>query len=243
MDYSLEEQGTAKNVQKNQQKLSDEQGIYEQEHQRTYGEQGSLENHFIEKEAVKSHKIIGQMFKTYWIVEFGDKYYIIDQHAAHERVLYEQMLGEMETGNIHSQGLLSPALVHVSALELERYIEHQSLFNTLGFDMEVFGDDALLIRGVPYIFGGAMDTSEFTIILDELSEQYVESQVRVILVKLASMSCKAAVKAHDELTVLECHRLIDDLLGLKNPFHCPHGRPTIIAMTKYELEKKFKRIV
>lgn len=208
-----------------------------------YGDQTELESHFIEELSIKEHKIIGQMFKTYWIVEFKDKYYIIDQHAAHERVLYEQMLSEMDQGSIGSQGLLNSKLVHVTASEMERYIDHQRLFAEIGFDIEVFGDDALMIRGVPYVFGGVMDISEFTVILDELSDQYSENQARSIMEKLASMSCKAAVKAHDRMTDLECHRLIDDLLDLENPFHCPHGRPTIISMTKYELEKKFKRIV
>jgi len=206
-------------------------------------EQLEIDSHFIEKQTIKSHKIIGQLFKTYWIVEFKDKYYLIDQHAAHERVLYEQLIHQLESHHINSQVLLEPVVVHVSIEELERFKTYQLLFQTLGYDAEVFGNDALIIRSVPYIFNKAIDSKEFLVMLDQLSDQYKESQSELLLDEMASMSCKAAVKANDTMSDSECHRLIEELLTLENPFNCPHGRPTIIAMTKYELEKKFKRIV
>jgi DNA mismatch repair protein MutL len=138
---------------------------------------------------------------------------------------------------------MEPVLVHVSEEELNRFINHKLLFEKLGYDAEIFGDDTLIVRSVPYIFNKAIDPGEFTVILDQLSDQYLDSQMGLLLEEMASMSCKAAVKANDKMTEIECHRLIDELLALENPFNCPHGRPTIIAMTKYELEKKFKRIV
>lgn len=197
---------------------------------------------FVDSSAVKSHKIIGQLFDTYWIVELEEKYYLIDQHAAHEKVLYERMLKKLETKVEYGQRLLRPVVVDVTLQEMGRYEAHKKLFADLGFEVELFGEESLIIRSVPFVFNKIMDAGQFIQILDTLEDSYNEDKYAVLLDDIATMSCKAAVKGNDKLTKAEYIQLIDDLLTLDDPFHCPHGRPTIIAMTRYELEKKFKRI-
>ena len=189
-----------------------------------------------------SYKIIGQLFKTYWIVELENKYYMIDQHAAHERVLYEKILSSLENKNMYSQGLLQPIVVQLSLREKERYESYQQLFQEIGFEIEEFGTDALIIRQVPYIFEKPIDPKDFLLLLDRLQDTYNPNRYEELLHDIATMACKAAVKAHDSMTTVEYEKLIRDLFQTENPYSCPHGRPTMISMTRYELEKKFKRI-
>lgn len=206
------------------------------------GDQVEMDNnHFIDSSAVKSHKIVGQLFDTYWVVELEDKYYLIDQHAAHEKVLYERLLKKLETNEVFGQRLLRPVVVDVSMQEMARFESHSKVFDGLGFEAEKFGEDSVIIRSVPFIFDKIMDVNQFVQILDGLEGSYSDSMYDTILDDLATMACKAAVKGNDRLSKAEYIQLIDDLLTLENPFHCPHGRPTIVAMTRYELEKKFKR--
>ncbi|PKM96034.1 MAG: DNA mismatch repair protein MutL [Firmicutes bacterium HGW-Firmicutes-1] len=197
---------------------------------------------FTDVATAKEHKIVGQLFSTYWIIEFKDKYYIIDQHAAHERVLYDKIIKGLKDKTAYSQKLLQPLIVHLSMKEKIRLDLHQHLFLEIGFEIEDFGGDAIAIRSVPYIFDRPMHPNDFVTILDRLDNEYKEEKYGILINEIASMACKAAVKAHDHMTSLEYQQLIDELLLLENPFNCPHGRPTIISMTKYELEKKFKRI-
>ncbi|PKM54627.1 MAG: DNA mismatch repair protein MutL, partial [Firmicutes bacterium HGW-Firmicutes-3] len=192
--------------------------------------------------AVKSHKVVGQLFDTYWIVELEEEYYMIDQHAAHEKVLYERMVKKLSDKVEFGQRLLEPVVVNLSLQEMSRYEIHQRLFVDLGFEVEPFGEEALIIRSVPFVFGKTLEANQFLQILDGLADSFIEDKYDILLDDIASMACKAAVKGNNRLSQGEYIRLIDDLLTLENPFHCPHGRPTIIAMTKYELEKKFKRI-
>jgi DNA mismatch repair protein MutL len=205
------------------------------------GEQVST-NLFTSKSNIKEHKIVGSLFDTYWIVEFKDKYYMIDQHAAHERVLYERIIGTLKNRESISQVLLQPLIVNLSMKEKVRFDIHKNLFLELGFEVEDFGGDSISIRSVPYIFNRNMKPEDFTSIIDMLDDEYKEDKYEILLDSIAQMACKAAVKAKDKLSHMEYHKLIDELIALDNPFNCPHGRPTIISMTKYELEKKFKRI-
>ncbi|MDF1617541.1 DNA mismatch repair endonuclease MutL [Petrocella sp. FN5] len=192
--------------------------------------------------AVRSHKVVGQLFDTYWIVELEEEYYMIDQHAAHEKVLYERMVKKLSNKVEFAQRLLEPIVVNLSLQEMSRYETYQRLFVDLGFEVEAFGEEALIIRSVPFVFGKSLEANQFLQILDGLADSFIEDKYDILLDDIASMACKAAVKGNDRLSQSEYIGLIDDLLTLENPFHCPHGRPTIIAMTKYELEKKFKRI-
>ena len=203
-----------------------------------------FEERLLTKEAVKEHKIIGQVFDTYWLVEFNEQLYIIDQHAAHERVLYEKTLRGMKERDFTSQYLSPPLILNLSMQEEQVLKEHFDIFSKIGFEMEPFGEDSYAIRAIPDNLFGIAKRELFLEMLDGLAEG-IHSSVAPDLIaeKIASMSCKAAVKGNSRLSAAEVEVLIGELLTLDNPYHCPHGRPTIIAMTKRELEKKFKRII
>ena len=203
-----------------------------------------FEEKLLSKESVVEHKIIGQLFDTYWLVEFHDQLYIIDQHAAHERVLYEKTLQGMKTREFTSQYLSPPIILNLSMQEEEVLKEHLDTFANIGFEIEAFGGDSYAVRAIPDNLFGIAKKELLIEMLDSLVEGISSSIAPdMIAEKVASMSCKAAVKGNSRLSYKEVEELIKELLKLDNPYHCPHGRPTIIAMTKQELEKKFKRIV
>ncbi len=203
-----------------------------------------FEEKLLSKEAVVEHKIIGQVFDTYWLVEFNEQLYIIDQHAAHERVLYEKTLQSMKTREYTSQYLSPPIILNLSMQEEQVLKEHMDTFAKIGFEIEAFGGDSYAVRAIPDNLFGIAKKELFIEMLDQLSEGISSSVAPDMIVeKVASMSCKAAVKGKSKLSYAEVEVLIKELLKLENPYHCPHGRPTIIAMTKRELEKRFKRII
>lgn len=203
-----------------------------------------FEEKLLTKEAATEHKIIGQVFDTYWLVEFHEELYIIDQHAAHERVLYEKTLRGMKTREYTSQYLSPPLILNLSMQEEDVLKEHMNTFTDIGFEIEAFGGNSYAVRAVPDNLFSIAKKELFIEMLDALADG-IHSSVAPDLIaeKVASMSCKAAVKGNSRLSAAEVEVLISELLTLDNPYHCPHGRPTIIAMTKRELEKKFKRIV
>ena len=194
-------------------------------------------------EAKKHHKIIGQIFDTYWLVQMEDKLYIIDQHAAHEKVLYERIVKEMKERNVSSQIVSPPIIISLNLEEQEKMKKYQNIFKTLGFAIESFGGREYSIRAVPQNLFGMTEQGFFIEVLDHLEEDPSSKTLDVLSDRMATMACKAAVKGNQKLSLRETEALIDELLQLENPYNCPHGRPTIISMTKYELEKKFKRIV
>lgn len=194
-------------------------------------------------EAKKHHKIIGQVFDTYWLVQMEDKLYIIDQHAAHEKVLYERIVKEMKERNVSSQIVNPPIIISLNLEEQEKMKKYQNIFETLGFEIESFGGREYSIRAVPQNLFGMTEQGFFIEVLDHLEEDPSSKTLDVLSDRMATMACKAAVKGNQKLSLRETEALIDELLQLENPYNCPHGRPTIISMTKYELEKKFKRIV
>ena len=198
----------------------------------------------LSKEATPQHKIIGQLFDTYWLVEFHEELYIIDQHAAHERVLYEKTLRGMKDRDFTSQYLSPPIILNLSMQEANVLKEHMDTFANIGFEIEAFGGDSYAVRAVPDNLFSIAKKELFIEMLDNLADGIQTSVApNLIAEKIASMSCKAAVKGNARLSAKEVEVLIQELLKLDNPYHCPHGRPTIIAMTKRELEKKFKRII
>ncbi|EET61588.1 DNA mismatch repair domain protein [Marvinbryantia formatexigens DSM 14469] len=209
------------------------------------GEQMSLfeDDKLLSKEHVKEHRIIGQVFDTYWIVQFKDKLFLIDQHAAHEKVLYERMKKSMEKREFTSQLLNPPVILTLSMAEEELLKKYQERFREIGFEIEEFGGREYALRAVPDNLFGLADKDLFLEMLDGLSAQTDALSIETIDDKIATMSCKAAVKGNSRLSTAEIHALIDELLTLENPYNCPHGRPTIISMSKYEIERKFKRIV
>lgn len=189
------------------------------------------------------YHIIGQVFDTYWIVQFEKKMFIIDQHAAHEKVKYERLMKQFREKQVTSQALLPPIIVSLTAQEELVYQEYRENFANLGFEVEAFGGREYALRSVPQDLYGCSERELFLAVLDELDQGVNRGSYKVIEEKIASMSCKAAVKGNNRLSLAEAQELIDELLTLQNPYNCPHGRPTIITMSQYELDKKFKRIV
>ncbi len=203
-----------------------------------------FEEKLLKREARAEYRLIGQVFDTYWLVQFQDNLYIIDQHAAHERVLYERTLKEMKNREFTSQYLSPPIILTLSMQEAELLKTHKERFERIGFEIEPFGGEEYAIRAVPANLFSIAKKELFMEMLDNLADGLSTNMTPDIIdEKVASMSCKAAVKGNNRLSAQEVDALIGELLELENPYHCPHGRPTIIAMSKKELEKKFKRIV
>ncbi len=202
-----------------------------------------FEEKMLTKESRSEYRIMGQIFDTYWLVAFHDKLFIIDQHAAHEKVKYEKLMKQLENGQIPSQMLNPPIIITLSGKEESIFKEYMHYFEEMGFEIEAFGGNEYAIRGVPADLYGCGEGRLFTELLDELSDGPMKGTPSIIRQKIATMACKAAVKGNMSMGTLEMEALIDQLLALEDPYHCPHGRPTIISMSKYELEKKFKRIV
>lgn len=207
-------------------------------------EQMSLfETPFLSKEAALEYEIIGQLFDTYWLITYGDKLLIIDQHAAHEKVKYERFVKHFKEKTIETQALNPPIIVSLSPKEKAILKDFEMYFADLGFTLEDFGSNEIAVRSVPLDLYGQNEKEMFLTLLDELCSDIPKGRQELIYEKIASMSCKAAVKGNNRLSRDEVKALIQELMTLENPYNCPHGRPTIISMTKYELEKKFKRII
>lgn len=213
----------------------------------TYGAkpEGSYEQgSFLKEEEMAKQKIIGQLFDTYWLVEYNDRLFIVDQHAAHEKVMYEKLKKQFEKKEFTSQAISPPIVITLSMREAEVLERFKEQFTKLGFEIEHFGGAEYSICGVPGNLYRLNTRDVLIDMLDELTDGISErATADVILDKIASMSCKAAVKGSQRLSLTEMEQLMKDLMKLDNPYNCPHGRPTIIAMSKYEIEKKFKRIV
>lgn len=203
-----------------------------------------FEEKLLKRDIRAEYKLVGQVFDTYWLVQFQDSLYIIDQHAAHERVLYERTLKEMKNREYTSQYLSPPVILTLSMQEARLLEEHMDRFQRIGFEIEPFGGKEYAVRAVPANLFGIAKKELLLEMLDSLSDSVNTSMTpELIDEKVASLSCKAAVKGNSRLSAQEVDALIGELLLLSNPYHCPHGRPTIIAMSKRDLEKKFKRIV
>ena len=192
------------------------------------------------------HKLIGQLFDTYWMVEYKDQLFIIDQHAAHEKVLYERTMKSLKERTYDTQMISPPIILTLSVQEELALQAHMDYFTGMGFEIEPFGGKEYAVRGVPSNLLSIAKKDLLLEMLGNLTEEKIDgmsANPELIYERVASMSCKAAVKGGHRLTAREADELIDQLLELENPYACPHGRPTIISMSRYELEKKFKRIV
>ncbi len=197
---------------------------------------------FLDKKNLYLHKIVGQIFGTYWIVEFNQKMIVIDQHAAHEKVLYERLMKQYQN-TVPSQMVVPPILLTLTAIEADALNQNQKVLSDLGFHIENFGGNEYRIDGVPSILPSVSKKEMLKELIAELADHNQLKTPESIIAKTASMACKAAVKGNHTLSLLEAKTLIDELMSLENPYNCPHGRPTMFEMSKYEIEKKFKRIV
>ncbi len=208
-----------------------------------YEQMDMFEDKFLTPEAKKKHRIIGQLFKTYWLIEYEDKFFIMDQHAAHEKVKFEELMANYKNKTAIPQYLMPPAIVSLSGTEAEFLRENLEFFQNLGFQIEGFGGKEYKLSAVPANLFGLDGRELFLEFIGELSENGQKQTIDTFISKLSTMACKAAIKGNTSISFKEADTLIDQLMKLENPYTCPHGRPTLISMTETELEKKFKRIV
>ena len=202
-----------------------------------------FEERLLAPESRSRHRLIGQLFDTYWLIQFEDNFYIIDQHAAHEKVYYERFVKQFQSQNIQSQYVSPPLIVSLSLEEENLLKANKKYFRDFGFEIEPFGGREYSISAVPSSLLGMTEEELFLEMLDHLTADGSKDAFEIFASRLATMACKAAVKGNHSMSPQEADKLIDELLTLENPYNCPHGRPTIIAMSKTEIEKKFKRIV
>lgn len=202
-----------------------------------------FEEKILTQESRVRFRIIGQVFDTYWLIEFEDKLLMVDQHAAHEKVNFERLMKQYREKTVVSQRLMPPVIVSLTGQEESLLKENWDVFTQLGFEIEEFGGNEYALRAVPVDLYGCNQREMFLEVLSGLCEGGSFGNIRVVEEKIASMSCKAAVKGNQKMSFAEAEELLDELLTLENPYNCPHGRPTIITMSKQEMERKFKRIV
>ena len=208
------------------------------------GEQLTLFNdEFLSKEALNRHRIIGQLFDTYWLIEYDEKLYIVDQHAAHEKIKYERLIKQIRENDVSCQMLNPPVIISLSVHEEQLVNKYLNNFNESGFTIEHFGGHEYAISAVPLELYNESPKDYFHEMLDELSEGRNIKETDSVNLKIATMACKSAVKGNMKMSVAEADELISELLTLENPYNCPHGRPTIVSYSKYDIEKMFKRIV
>ncbi|MBO5458847.1 MAG: DNA mismatch repair protein MutL, partial [Lachnospira sp.] len=203
-----------------------------------------FEDKLLDKQHKADYRLIGQLFETYWLIEFEDKFYMMDQHAAHEKILYENLMKSFREKKYDTQMILPPVVLSLNMREEQVLKEHFDIFAGLGYEIEEFGGREYKVTGLPSGLPTAVDCRRLLIdIIDSLAEENTMHDPCLITEKVASMSCKAAVKGNNKLSYKEAEELMQELMQAENPYNCPHGRPTLIMMTKYEIEKKFKRIV
>jgi DNA mismatch repair protein MutL len=207
------------------------------------GEQEMLPVSRDEREKLLHARILGQAFKSFIILEDGEELYLIDQHAAHERIRYEKIKKQFAEGKSLGQGLISPITVNMSQLEMNLFKERSGYFEKFGFEAEDFGDRAVIIRAVPSILDGGFSSRDFLDILEKLCQEIPAVSEIIPEETLYMMACQSAIKANRSMSVMEIRGLVEDLVKLKNPYTCVHGRPIIISMNRKELDKRFKRIV
>lgn len=213
------------------------------EEKKKYVQQDMFQEKFLTKEARAKHRLIGQLFKTYWLIEYDGRLFIMDQHAAHEKVKYEELMSNYNNKKIYSQYLMPPAVVTLSAAEIEFLHENMEMFEALGYQIENFGGREFKLNAVPDNLFGLDGRELFIDFIADASSSAKKVTIDTFIHKLSTMACKAAIKGNTEISFKEADALIDQLLKLENPYTCPHGRPTVISMTEAEIEKKFKRIV
>lgn len=231
-------------IKRSQQMVREDKVKYEEERKAEAPKQLNLfENKLLDENSRNKYRIIGQLFETYWLIEFEDKFYIMDQHAAHEKILYEKTMERLHNKTMGTQMILPPIVLSLNMHEEEIYRNNADIFKSLGYEIEEFGGSEYKVTGIPAGLP-KMDYKQLLIdVLDGLSEENANKEPDIITEKVASMSCKAAVKGNNRLFFSEAFELMDELMKAENPYNCPHGRPTLIMMSKYEIEKKFKRIV
>ena len=203
-----------------------------------------MQERLFSEEAVKEYRILGQIFDTYWLMVCGDELLMMDQHAAHEKVNYERMMKRFREKTVMSQMVDPPEVIKLTPPQEELFSRYAPVFDGLGFQTEPFGERTVALRGIPLDLYGADAKTMFLEILDALNEEgTLPDDPVAVSSRIAGMACKASVKGNMHMTVEELRALLDEMMTLENPYNCPHGRPTLIRMSRFEIEKRFKRVV
>lgn len=223
--------------------VKEEEKQYKKEMQETPKQMSIFTDKLLDEENKNAYRIIGQLFETYWLIEFEDRFYMMDQHAAHEKVLFEKMMAKIKNNEAATQMIMPPIILTLGMNEEEALIRNMDIFKKLGYEIEEFGGNEYKVTGVPAGLP-KLDYRQMLIdIIDGLLKEGKMGDMDILTEKVASMSCKAAIKGNNKISYAEAKELMSELMKADNPYNCPHGRPTLIVMSKYDIEKKFKRIV
>lgn len=222
--------------------VKEDKKIYEEEKKQEAEQLSMFDTPLMSEKAKADYRIIGQLFETYWLIEYEDKFYMMDQHAAHEKILYERFMNHLKVKDMDTQMIMPPVIIELNMQQEDAYKRNKQAFSRLGFEIEEFGGNAYKVTGLPAGLPNINLKQMLIDMIDGLTDDN-STDLDIITERVATMSCKAAVKGNNKLSFEEAKELIEELMQAENPYNCPHGRPTLIVMSKYEVERKFKRIL
>ena len=229
-------------IKRSDEMVKEDKKIYEAERKKEAEQLSMFDTPLMSEKAKADYRIIGQLFETYWLIEYEDKFYMMDQHAAHEKILYERFMNHLKEKNMDTQMIMPPVIIELNMQQEDAYKRNKQAFSRLGFEIEEFGGNAYKVTGLPAGLPNINLKQMLIDMIDGLTDDN-STDLDIITERVATMSCKAAVKGNNKLSFEEAKELIEELMQAENPYNCPHGRPTLIVMSKYEVERKFKRIL
>lgn len=229
-------------IKRSDEMIKEDKKIYEAEKKQEAEQLSMFDTPLMSEKAKADYRIIGQLFETYWLIEYEDKFYMMDQHAAHEKILYERFMNHLKVKDMDTQMIMPPVIIELNMQQEDAYKRNKQAFSRLGFEIEEFGGNAYKVNGLPAGLPNINLKQMLIDMIDGLTDDD-STDLDIITERVATMSCKAAVKGNNKLSFEEAKELIEELMQAENPYNCPHGRPTLIVMSKYEVERKFKRIL
>lgn len=229
-------------IKRSDEMIKEDKKIYEAEKKQEAEQLSMFDTPLMSEKAKADYRIIGQLFETYWLIEYEDKFYMMDQHAAHEKILYERFMNHLKVKDMDTQMIMPPVIIELNMQQEDAYKRNKQAFSRLGFEIEEFGGNAYKVNGLPTGLPNINLKQMLIDMIDGLTDDN-STDLDIITERVATMSCKAAVKGNNKLSFEEAKELIEELMQAENPYNCPHGRPTLIVMSKYEVERKFKRIL
>ena len=229
-------------IKRSDEMIKEDKKIYEAEKKQEAEQLSMFDTPLMSGKAKADYRIIGQLFETYWLIEYEDKFYMMDQHAAHEKILYERFMNHLKVKDMDTQMIMPPVIIELNMQQEDAYKRNKQAFSRLGFEIEEFGGNAYKVNGLPAGLPNINLKQMLIDMIDGLTDDN-STDLDIITERVATMSCKAAVKGNNKLSFEEAKELIEELMQAENPYNCPHGRPTLIVMSKYEVERKFKRIL
>ena len=229
-------------IKRSDEMIKEDKKIYEAEKKQEAEQLSMFDTPLMSGKAKADYRIIGQLFETYWLIEYEDKFYMMDQHAAHEKILYERFMNHLKVKDMDTQMIMPPVIIELNMQQEDAYKRNKQAFSRLGFEIEEFGGNAYKVTGLPAGLPNINLKQMLIDMIDGLTDDN-STDLDIITERVATMSCKAAVKGNNKLSFEEAKELIEELMQAENPYNCPHGRPTLIVMSKYEVERKFKRIL